>query len=307
MVCDRCGLEVADSTTVCPNCSAQLPGKPVLSVGTRLGLEGRYAVGKVLGQGEYGITYQGSDSKLEKVVAIKEMFIEGCTRGPRGVVVPASGSADAQKKARNRFLQEAKNLAMFDHPGIVKVLDTFEENQTAYIVMELLRGQTLGALLAEKKLFEPGEGRKVMEMVMNALEAIHQKGILHRDIKPANLMWVNGRVVLVDFGFARTYEVGQIQTLSRTFLTEAYAPPEQYSNREAFGPYTDLYALGATVYHLLSGKKPPTYTDRAAGKHFDPLPEGVAPRMVTAIERCLELNYRNRVQSVAELRAILDD
>lgn len=256
--CRTCGVPLADTTVV----SQVLPPGSILDNNT-------FTVGKVLGQGGFGITYLGSDRHLRRPVAIKEFFPAGCVRqsatvGPAGEWTPATYA-----EARTRFVHEGEMLGRFTHTGIVQVYAAFEANNTAYPVMEYLRGQTLAEILALRGgRLEEAEALGYLHRVGEALDVVHEAGLLHRDIKPDNIIvCAEGRVVLVDFGTAREFSAGQTQRHSVT-LTPGYAPLEQYAQRAQRGPYTDVYALAATAYHLLTGEVPVAAPDRAAGVEF---------------------------------------
>ncbi|MDQ3398769.1 MAG: serine/threonine protein kinase, partial [Deinococcota bacterium] len=214
---------------------------PHLPPGTKLA-NGRYSVGKVLGQGGFGITYKGADLSLNRPVAIKEFFPDGSSRHTTLLVPPTSFGNQGLREALNNFLDEARTLAQFNHPAIVDVLDVFEENFTAYLVMELLQGETLGARIQERGKLTPEEVTTLAVNMASALSVVHHAGLLHRDIKPDNIfLTTDGRAVLIDFGSARAYAGGQ--TVSHTRLvTPGYAPLEQYTSQAKFGPYTDIYA-----------------------------------------------------------------
>lgn len=270
-----------------------------LKAGTRL-RQGALAVGPVLGQGGFGITYKGGDVHLRRFVAIKEYFPQGSLR--RGATVTPSPTFPAANFERDRtaFLEEARVVARFNHPGIVHVFAVFEENGTAYMVMEYLDGPTLEQLVHSHKTPLP-EKTAVAHAVQigRALAEIHGAGLLHRDVKPANIIVTGGtRAVLIDFGTARQY-MRQLQ-LIKAELTAGFAPLEQYAQQSRPTPATDVYALGATLYFLLTARTPVSATDRAADVPLPPVrdlnPE-VSPGIAEAIRRALEMNPADRPQS----------
>ncbi|MDQ3702577.1 MAG: serine/threonine protein kinase [Chloroflexota bacterium] len=273
-------------------CGASLSGDPAggyssaLPVGTQLH-GARYAVGRVLGQGGFGITYLGSDSRARRPVAIKEFFPHGSVRHGRDVH-PSGGamtSADFNS-ARAKFLDEARVLTRFHHPGIVDVYDTFDGNNTAYMVMELLRGRSLLKLLEETGPVPEYETVEYATRAGEALEVVHGANLLHRDIKPDNIMLTDdGRVVLIDFGNARTFAAGKTGRMT-TMLTPGYAPLEQYGQQVRFGPFTDVYALGATLYHLMTGQMPTDATDRATGTALTP-PHELTPQVSMGVSEAI--------------------
>lgn len=283
-----------------------MPGEQHLPVGTRL-KGGRYTLGKVLGQGGFGITYLGADTQENRPVAIKELFPEGSSRraNSRNVVPPTSLLGAGFAETMEKFEDEARVMARFNHPGIVRVFDIFEENGTAYLVMEFLKGQTLGKRIEKQGRLPAHEVQDIALKLLDALEVVHGAGMLHRDIKPDNVfLHQDGRVVLIDFGSARQFAQGK--TLQHTRLvTPGYAPLEQYGTAGKFGPYTDLYALGATLYHALMGVVPPAATDRVQSNQPLRLPRETPDGLEQAVNRALEIRVDRRPQSVAEFRAIL--
>ena len=267
MNCPHCGQNNPSGKATCSACGVSLQAAsvagaaPHLPVGTNL-QGGRFTVGKVLGEGGFGITYKGSDPVLRRQVAIKELFPPGCTR-QNNSIVPRLTAQDFNQ-VKNKSLEEARTVASFNHSGIVKVYECFEENNTAYMVMEYLNGETLDAVLQRGAVSEQ-KGVGYVKVVGEALAAVHERGVLHRDIKPANIM-VTGddRVVLIDFGAAREFTARRSGDMTMV-LTPGYAPLEQYAERGRFDRYTDVYALGATLYHLLTGGVPVSAADRANG------------------------------------------
>ncbi len=277
---------------------------PHLRAGTKLH-GGKYTVGRVLGQGGFGITYQGADLSRNRPVAIKEFFPDGASRRTNALLPPTSFGAQGLEAALENFLDEARTLRRFDHPGIVDVMDVFEENFTAYLVMELLQGETLGGRITQEGALNAQEVMNLASRLADALAVVHEAGLLHRDIKPDNVFLTqDGRTVLIDFGSARAYASGQ--TVSHTRLvTPGYAPLEQYTTEAKFGPYTDLYALAATLHHAATGTPPPPVTDRLAGAELAPLPDELPSGLRAAIEQGLEIRIDERPATVAAFRDLL--
>ncbi|MFB9991088.1 protein kinase [Deinococcus oregonensis] len=306
MNCPVCGSAVQPGETVCHTCGAPLTasGLVALPVGTTL-MSGQYTLNRVLGQGGFGITYAGEDIRLGLKVAIKELFLDGSSRRGKTVVAPGNISSTEYQTTKTGFLDEAKVLASFNDPGIVKVMNYFEENSTAYLVMEFLEGSTLGGLIEKRGPMPPDVVFEVARSVARTLEVIHQRGLLHRDIKPDNIFFnQTGRIVLIDFGSVRAFVAGK--TLSHTRLvTPGYAPLEQYGNSGRFGPYTDIYALGATLLHALTGQMPPPATDLMLGTPLPPMPDSTLPGLRRAVTQAMALRVEDRPQSAQALLAIL--
>jgi serine/threonine protein kinase len=264
---------------------------------------GTYVLEDILGQGGFGITYAALDTRLRRAVAIKEYFPAGNALRIEqdNRLEPTGGlSRAAFEAARAQHLGEAQTLAGFNHAGIVKIFNFFEEHNTAYQVMELLRGKPLMKRIEESGVVPEVEAVSLIEKVGSALAAVHEAGMLHRDIKPDNIMLcLDGRVVLCDFGTARAF-TGQTTRMD-ALLTPGYAPLEQYSSQARFGPYTDLYALGATLYHCLTGQVPIDATDRSQGIKLEAphkLRAGVSRTLSEAVMWALEIKVGDRPADV---------
>jgi len=197
----------------------------------------RYSIQKTLGQGGFGITYLAYDQKLEQEVCIKELFISGNSTRGSNMTVQSQGTAEFSfADFVQRFIKEARQLAKFKHPNIVRVIDIFQENNTAYTVMEYVNGGTLKEKIQREGVLEEKTAMGLINQLLDAVEAVHAEGMLHRDIKPDNILVTpEGRVVLIDFGSAREFAEGK--TTSQTaMITPGYAPPEQYSERAKEDP-----------------------------------------------------------------------
>lgn len=297
-----CGALVADTATSCSVCGNSLSAQ-TLPVGTLL--QGKYRIDGVLGQGGFGITYTATQLLLGSHLAIKEMFPSGTLRQGQTIHPPTTFSGLEWKEAKDGFTEEARVLARFNHPDIVRVLDLFEEGGTAYMVMERLAGETLQDRLNREGILAPSEAEALALRVAGALKLVHDAGLLHRDIKPDNIfLEASGRVVLIDFGAARSFEYGKTVQHTR-LVTPGYAPMEQYGSAMQFGPYTDIYALGATFYHALSGHMPPVAPDLLQGTPLPPLPAAVPARLRQAVERAMAPKIADRPQSAAEFIGLL--
>ena len=304
--CAYCSSPLTAADAHCPTCgsvAARVPEK-TLPLGTTLH-HGKFSVGRVLGEGGFGITYKGAHRELQRPVAIKELFpvaLSAVRTGTR-ISVP-SAHRDDFRRAQDSALEEARIIAGFRSPHIVDVYDMFRENGTAYIVMEYLDGPTLETRLRKTGLLSADEARHLALNLCEALEEMHGRNLLHRDIKPANIVWLpDDRTVLIDFGSARTFHTGRTVRHTR-ILTEAYAAPEQYSQHARFGPYTDLFCLGATLYHALTGAPPTDAVGRLQGRNIA-FPADLEEALRTALQRALELQVKARPQTVADFRRCL--
>ena len=277
-----------------------------LRKGTRL--IGRYTIEKVLGQGGFGITYLGMDELHEKPVAIKEFFPQGIvTRNIEyqdTVTVTFVGEKDNYEKGKERFLKEARTMAKFSKDkGIVKALDFFEINNTAYIVMEYLEGVTLKQYLRENKRIDAEDLVELLVPLIESLDEIHSQGLIHRDISPDNIMVLpDGRIKLMDFGAARDYTEFGEKSLS-IVLKPGYAPPEQYQTHGVQGPWTDIYALCATMYKCITGENPPDAIDRLVDDHLKKISTfgiTVSPQIEEAIIKGMSVAAKDRYQNVGD-------
>ena len=277
-----------------------------LRKGTRL--IGRYTVEGVLGQGGFGITYLGMDELHKKKVAIKEFFPQGIvTRNIEyedTVTVTLVGEKENYDKGKERFLKEAQTMAMFSKDkGIVKALDFFEINNTAYIVMEYLEGVTLKQYLRENKRIVAEDLVELLVPLIEALDEIHSQGLIHRDISPDNIMVLpDGRIKLMDFGAARDYTEFGEKSLS-IVLKPGYAPPEQYQTHGVQGPWTDIYALCAIMYKCITGENPPDAIDRLVDDHLKKISAfriPVLPQIEEAIIKGMSVAAKDRYQNVGD-------
>lgn len=253
MNCPYCGHEVYYQ-----NKNKQLPVWTVL--------HNAYLVGKCLGDGGFGITYMGFDMNLQKKVAIKEYFLHQCAdrmHGSSMVTTYNDNRGNLFMREKGFFIEEARVLAQIDeHPGIVKVINYFEENGTAYIVMEFLEGKSLKSYIKERGGRLPvNEALGLIQPVIKALASVHERGVVHRDISPDNIMLTNnGSVKLIDFGAAKTKEMGMSEN---KVFKQSYSPLEQRQKEGVIGPYSDIYALCATVYEMITGIRVMPATERA--------------------------------------------
>lgn len=305
----------------CVNCMEEIEGYPCPRCGFDLGkmsqppfalpwntiLHGRYLVGKVLGQGGFGITYVGWDLLLDMKVAIKEYYPTGqATRqnASTRLVWYTTGGRAPEGEGGNAFLKEARKMAKIGGiPEIVRVLDTFCENETAYIVMEFVEGETLKGLAERNGTMSFDQCAQLLLPLLEGLGKVHAQGLIHRDISPDNIMrQADGTLRLLDFGAAKDTSV-QKNSVSQLVAKHGFSPVEQYASGGQVGPWTDVYALCATMYYLLSGEAPPEALERLDRDTLDfsrvraPLTEG--QRAILAAG--LAVRPENRTQSVDEL------
>jgi uncharacterized protein (TIGR02145 family) len=271
-------------------------------------LHQRYSIQQSLGQGGFGMTYLAYDTMLDQEVCIKELFIAGnSTRGTNLTVLSQSIQGFSFEGFVNRFMEEARKLAQFRHPNIVRVLEWFQANATAYMVMDYVKGETLKQKVQKEGALSEQMAMKLIEQLLNGVEEVHKKGMLHRDIKPDNILVTpEGQVVLIDFGSAREFSNG-MTTTHTAMLTPGYAPIEQYSDRAQRGPFTDIYALGATTYFMLTGDKPIPVTDRNLEELISPnsLKSNISSHLSSAVMLSMEMKPEHRFQSVSEMREVL--
>ncbi|MGL5436051.1 MAG: protein kinase domain-containing protein [Lachnospiraceae bacterium] len=310
--CFYCMKEFADGFDICPHCgydqTSAAENLYYLSPGTELS-GGRYWIGTAINAGGFGIVYKAWDKTFDKMIAIKEYYPGGIatrTPGISKVLVYSEKRKKEYEKGKNRFLNEARKVARFNtHVNIVDVYDFFEDNHTAYMVMEYMDGMTCKEYIRHQggKL-TPDLAVNITLALLDALQVIHKEKIIHRDINPSNIfICQNGIVKLFDFGAARM-ETSEMSTI----LTPHYAPPEQYSINGTQGTYTDIYAVGATLYYMLTGVKPEESTDRVTKDQLLP-PAKIVPEIPehisNAVMRAMAIKEELRYQDTAQFRDAL--
>ena len=298
---------------VCSHCGMR-PGwtpEPPFALPPGTVLHGRYLTGRVLGHGGFGITYLAADLAEEKVVAIKEYLPNGlCTRKAGAAPVESLGEQEDFHYGLVKFLDEARTIYQLQEiPGIITVEKLFEENGTAYYAMEFLDGQDLKHRLEKAGGRLPWqEALTLLHPVFMALEQVHRMGVTHRDISPDNIFLCrDGAVKLLDFGAARSMLQERSQSVD-VILKRGYAPEEQYYSRGHQGPWTDVYALGCTVYHCITGSVPPEATERAYRDECRPAAElcpGLPDRVNQALRKAMAVQASGRFANVAAFRRAL--
>lgn len=273
---------------------------------------GKYRIERVLGQGGFGITYLATQDILERKVAIKEFFMRDfCTREGDTSTVSLGSTANRETMERYmaKFLKEARIISELSHPNIIRIYDIFRENNTAYYVMEYIEGQSLSEYVKSRGPLSEKEAIGHIRAVGEALEYIHAKHINHLDVKPGNIMLshANHHIYLLDFGLSKQYDADGNQTSSTPVgISHGYAPIEQYSpgGVKGFSPQTDIYALGATLYYLLTGSTPPP-----AGELQDSeltFPNTVSSSMRKAITEAMKPRKSQRPQDINAFLRLLE-
>ncbi len=290
-----------------------------LPVGYRLH---QYRVEAVLGAGGFGITYMAVHEALQTRAAVKEYFpVEWSYRDRNDINVLANtqgtlptsevGEEACYAWGLERFLNEARILAKVNHPGVVRVRDFFEENGTAYIVMDYEDGEALSQLLQREKTLSEEQIRRLTDDVLPALKAVHDQGYLHRDLKPANLyLRSDNRTILIDFGAARQ-ALGRRSKSVTSVFSPGYSPIEQYLvDGKGYGPWTDIYALGAVLYHCVTGAAPIEAPARVLDDPLRPAEEAAAgrynPALLRLIDRAMAVRPERRFQSIEQMRVALE-
>lgn len=270
--------------------------------------QGKYQIGNILGDGGFGITYQGIDVANKQKVAIKENWPDKGIRQGTTIIWPYTITPKDKQWQLKKFAAEAQYIAQCSHPSIVKVYDWFEENNTAYMTMALVEGKPLSKILKEEGCLSCDRGKRYFLQICEALKVIHDGGLLHRDIKPENII-INrqDRAVLIDFGATKEFVAGQTREMSVT-LTRGYAPIEQYSYKSKRWPATDIYALCASMYESFTGELPVDATERFASETLIP-PRKLAPQIDSLLEQIIlkgmNMKVQDRFQTVDELLKIL--
>ncbi|MCL2164229.1 MAG: Ig-like domain-containing protein [Oscillospiraceae bacterium] len=313
-ICLNCMNRFDSEFTVCPHCGFYegVPAADTTLMPPGVRLRERYTLGGAIGKGGFGVTYSGWDNLIDRPVAIREYLpSEFSTRAPgqTKVTVFSGDKREQFEDGRSKFIDESKRLAKFtDMEGIVNVYDSFEENGTAYIIMELLRGETLAERLKREGTIPPEVAIAILAPIIRSLEIVHENGILHRDISPDNIFLTkNGGAKLIDFGAARFATTKYSRSLT-VIIKPGYSPEEQYRSRGDHGPHTDVYSVGATLYRMITGCTPPDAMERRAffeGKGKDVLKTissfnvEIDPNLENAILNALNVRIEDRTPDMA--------
>ena len=271
---------------------------------------GKYRIIEKLGQGGFGITYLAENTLLLGKVAIKEFFFkEYCDRddSTSRVTIPTSGNREIVERFKQKFIKEARTIFSLNHPNIVRILDVFEENGTAYYVMDYIEGESLGDMVKRRGAIPEAEALGYVKDAASALEYIHSKNINHLDIKPSNLVLRHddGKVLVIDFGVAKQYDAvtSEGTTTTPVGISHGYSPAEQYRKNgvQAFSPQSDVYALAATLFKLLTGNTPPEAMEiQDEGLPVAELQDkNISRPVISAIAMAMKGRHE-RTQSVAE-------
>ena len=321
--CMNCMKEYEEGQAKCPRCGYVRGTRPreIYHLYPEMKLADRYIIGTVVGFGGFGVLYRAWDRKLEHMVAIKEYYPAGMvTRipGQKEVILYTGKKHDEYKNGLTRFLDEARNTARFSsNPNIVNVFDFFEENGTAYMVMEFLEGVSLKEYISRAGGRLPWQQAVEIGLrIIDALKDVHGAKILHRDLSPDNVfMCDDGKIKLLDFGAARFTGLDDEKT--RTIVLKmGFAPPEQYRSKSQQGPYTDIYALGATLYRAITGQTPDESVNRQdsinhnEGDTLKPMSqfvEGIPDYLDNAVLRAMALEPTLRFQNVQQMADALQN
>ena len=274
----------------------------------------KYRIISVLGSGGFGITYLAEHELAGRNVCIKEFFPKEFYNrddNSHSISLGSKGSAKIMDAFKAKFLKEAKTIARLNHPNIIHIHDVFEENNTAYYVMEYIEGESLSSLVRTRGALSEAEAVRYIRSVAEALGYIHERKIMHLDIKPANVMLnsEDGQVVVIDFGLSKQYDEEGNQTSSTPVgISAGFAPMEQYQQGgvKEFSPETDIYSLGATLYYLVTGQVPPQAVC-VADEGLPELPAHLSSGVRNAIERSMTFQRKHRPHSAKEFLALLED
>lgn len=274
---------------------------------------GRYKIEKVLGQGGFGITYLATQELLDRKVCIKEFFFkEYCERDEETshVLLGTQSNHETVERFMNKFIKEARTISALNHPHVIRIYDIFKENNTAYYVMEYIEGESLSDRVNRYGVLSEAEAVAYIKQIGSALDFIHQRSINHLDIKPANIMIrkEDYKAILIDFGLSKQYDAQGGQTSTTPVgISHGYAPMEQYNvgGVSVFSPQTDIYALGATLYKLLTGVTPPQ-AGEVLNDGLPELPIHISENVKNAINQSMKVRKRDRPVDINSFLGLLD-
>ncbi|XHL94227.1 MAG: FHA domain-containing serine/threonine-protein kinase [Microcoleus anatoxicus] len=310
IICPYCATENHENALACMSCGAPFSVQTsgyYLSAGSSL-QQGKYKIETLIGEGGFGITYRGIDLVNSRTVAIKENWPEKASRQGTTVVWPHTVTPKIKDWQLKKVATEAQYLSQCQHPNIVRVYDYFQENSTAYVVMDFITGKPLSKILEEEGPLPVQRVKRYLLQLLAALTIVHGAKLLHRDIKPENIL-IDGqdRAILIDFGATKEFIAGQTRQMSIT-LTRGYAPLEQYSYKAKRWPATDIYALCASMYELLTGQLPPEATERIQSDTLTPpgqLIPGIDPVLDRVIVTGMKMRVEERWQTAVEIIDLL--
>ncbi|MDE6560464.1 MAG: protein kinase [Muribaculaceae bacterium] len=264
---------------------------------------GKYRIIRVIGQGGFGITYLAENTFLDRQIAIKEFFPKDfCGRDNTShLILGTQNNAETVEKLKARFLKEAKNIAKLDHPGIIKIHDIFEENNTAYYVMDYIEGENLNELVKRQGSLSESKAVEYIRKVGDALDYIHSRNMTHFDVKPANIMVrrSDDQPILIDFGLSKQYDAhGDATSTLMQGVSHGYSPIELYNpgSLSSFSPQTDVYSLGATLYYLLTGIVPPSASEIL--ENGITIPSSISDANSSAILNAMSVSRSKRPQNI---------
>jgi serine/threonine protein kinase len=315
--CPYCNSSNQANASICVTCGSSLINvaletrDPIsaLPANTELG-QGQFRILNEIARGGFGITYLAFHIAAKTYVAVKECFPDGLvTRDGVNVIAKHDSNLEFQNTLEH-FNREAEILGKLEHPSATDILAHLVANNTAYIVMEYAKGETLEHRILRKKLLSSNEAIAILEPILELLAEVHDFGVLHRDIKPANIILTSERPELIDFGSVIEYNIGKSSKVTSRLLTPAYAPLEQYGQTVTLTPATDLYALGATFYEAITGITPPDAISRLNGQKLKPIEQlepRIKPNLATIINRTLEMKLEDRFLSARHILETLKD